>query len=88
MGRLKITIFEYGKSASSKRKRKKNTGFHQNEKLCAKDTINKAQRQSTEQKEIFANHISDNEITKNKSVIWSKLYPHIHKRVYPHIHKA
>lgn len=76
---VKITILEYGKSARSKRKKKKNrnTGFYQNENLCAKDTIKKAQRQPTEWKEIFANHIPDNQITKNKSksVILSKLYP-------------
>lgn len=65
------------KVQAAKEKKIRNTGFHQNEKLCAKDTIKKTQRQPTEWKEIFANHISDNQITKNKSksVIWSKLYP-------------
>lgn len=43
---VKITILEYGKSARSKREKKKknrNTGFYQNENLCAKDTIKKTQ---------------------------------------------
>ena len=63
--------------AKEKKKKNRNTGFYQNENLCAKDTIKKAQRQPTEWKEIFANHIPDSQITKNKSksVIWSKLYP-------------